>query len=168
MTKDEEEEILRVISKLDVSEVMSLLIKSGNRYSRRILKFFKWFTKWMPIIVMLVHWVAMFDFGRNHYDMLEPYSDNWVSYVFTYIMLYVFPIVMILASRFFWLCWRYRIPFIYFFGVNAVHIAYWSWYTTNEMIKSIYAIVIMALVLYAYGFIDLFINNTKLGRRICA
>lgn len=142
MTKEKEEEFQRLTEGIDVSEVMNLLMKGENRYNRRILKFFQWFCKWMPICIMLTHWIAIYDFGQNHYDMFEDYSDNWISYTFTYFMLYVLPMVIILASRFFWLCWRYRIPFIYFFGVNALHIAYWSWYTTNEMVKGHYALMI--------------------------
>lgn len=168
MTKEKEEEFQRLTQGMDVSEVMNLLMKGENRYNRRILKFFRWFCKWVPICLMLVHWTAMYDFGQNHYDMFEDYSDNWISYTFTYFMLYVLPMVIILASRFFWLCWRYRIPFIYFFGVNALHIAYWSWYTTNEMVTAHYALIIMAVTLYVYGFIEMFVNKTRLGRRICS
>ena len=168
MTKEDEMKFQELTKGMYLSEIMSLVIRGENRYNRRILFFFKWFCKWMPVFIMLVHWAAMYDFGQNHYDMFEAYSDNWVSYTFTYFMLYVLPMVIILASRFFWLCWRYRIPFIYFFGVNAIHIAYWNWYTTNEMVTSHYALMIMVVVLYLYAFVEIVVCKTKLGRRICA
>lgn len=37
---EKEKEILRLMQGMDVSVVMQLLMKSGNRYNRRILKFF--------------------------------------------------------------------------------------------------------------------------------
>lgn len=168
MDKKKEEELLRLIDGADVSEVLSIVERGNNRYNRRILRFFRWFCKWIPIVIMLAHWAAMYDFGQNHYDMFEPYEDNWVSYVFTYVMLYVFPMVIILASRFFWLCWRYRIPFFYFFGVNAIHIAYWNWYTTNEMVKPHFCLVIMIVCFYLYALSDVIMNNTRFGRKICS
>lgn len=44
---EKEKEILRLMQGMDVSVVMQLLMKSGNRYNRRILKFFRWFCKWV-------------------------------------------------------------------------------------------------------------------------
>lgn len=40
MNKEDEGDLLRWLQGKDVSEVMNLLMKHGNRYSRRILKFF--------------------------------------------------------------------------------------------------------------------------------
>lgn len=45
MNKEDESDLLKWLQDKDVSEVMSLLMKHGNRYSRRILKFFRWFCK---------------------------------------------------------------------------------------------------------------------------
>lgn len=168
MKKEDERQVLAAIEGKDIAEVLALLSNVGNRYSRRILKFFRWFCKWMPVVIMLAHWIAMIDFGDNHFDMFETHDDNWMSYAFTYFMLYVLPMVIILASRFFWLCWRYRIPFFYFFGVNAIHIGYWSWYTTNQMVMSHYCLMIMVVAFYTYGAADWVVNNTKWGRRIFA
>ena len=53
MTKDDEDNLLRWLQDKDVSEVMSLLMKHGHRYSRRILKFFRWFCKYVPITIIL-------------------------------------------------------------------------------------------------------------------
>ena len=166
MTQKEQDYLLSALDGKDVSEVLMQLMQSGNRYSRRILRFFQWFCKWAPVTIMAFHGYAMFDFGHNPREMFVVHSEHWASYAFIYFMLYVLPMVLILASRFFYLCWRYRIPFFYFFGVNAIHIAYWSWYTTNEMVMSHYALMVMVGVMYGYGFADLFCNNTRWGRRL--
>lgn len=165
MDKKKEDELLKLIDGMDVSEVLRVVERGNNRYNRRILRFFRWFCKWVPVGIMLTHWVAMYDFAQNHYDMFEPYDDNWVSYIFTYFMLYILPMVIILASKFFWLCWRYRIPFFYFFGVNAIHIGYGNWYTTNEMVMPHLCLAIMIVSFYLYGFCEIFVNNSRLGRK---
>lgn len=41
MTKEDEDNLLRWLQDKDISEVMDLLMKHCNRYSRRILKFFR-------------------------------------------------------------------------------------------------------------------------------
>lgn len=166
MTKEEEDLVLSAVQGKDVSEVMALLMKSGNRYSRRLLKCIKWVTKWVPIAIMLWHAFAMWDFAHNPREMFIVHAEHWPSYTFIYVMLYVLPIVLIVFSRFFWLCWLYRIPFFYYFGVNAVHITYWSWYTTNEMVTSCMTIIVMTGVFYAYWVIDWFLRKTCLGRKL--
>lgn len=55
MTKEDEDNLLRWLQDKDISEVMDLLMKHCNRYSRRILKFFRWFCKYVPITLMLFH-----------------------------------------------------------------------------------------------------------------
>ena len=55
MTQEQEAEVLRLIKDIDVTELMDMLIKHGNRYSRRILKFFRWFCKYVPITLMCFH-----------------------------------------------------------------------------------------------------------------
>lgn len=40
MTKEDEAEVQRLLNNVDVTELMDMLKKHGNRYSRRILKFF--------------------------------------------------------------------------------------------------------------------------------
>lgn len=49
MTLEQEAEVQRLIKDIDVTELMDMLKKHGNRYSRRILKFFRWFCKYVPI-----------------------------------------------------------------------------------------------------------------------
>lgn len=41
MTQEQEAEVQRLIKDIDVAELMNMLKKHGNRYSRRILKFFR-------------------------------------------------------------------------------------------------------------------------------
>lgn len=168
MTRQEEEEFLRLIDGKDISEIMALVAKGGNRYSRRILKFFRWFCRYAPLVIMSFHAYAIWDFGQQSREMFIAYEENTPAYLFIYFMLYLFPMVLILASRFFYLCWRYRIPFFYFFGVNSIHIAYWSWYTTKEMVMEHRRLAIMTLAFYLYGFADMFCTRTSMGRKICS
>ena len=168
MNKEDKENLLKWLQDKDVSEVMDLLMRHGNRYSRRILKFFRWFCKYVPIIIMCFHAYGMWDFSQNPREMFITNNENFPCYLFIYFMIYILPMVLILASRFFFLCWRYRIPFFYFFGVNAAHIVEWSWYTTQDMIDSCFTVMIVTAIFYIYGFFDMFISRTKLGRKICA
>lgn len=149
----------------DIAEVTSVLISSGNRYSRRTLRFFRWFCKWVPVSLMAFHFYATWDFGHNEHAMFIPHEDNALCYAFIYFMLYVLPMVIILASRFFFLCWRYRIPFFYFFGVNAIHLCFMNWFTTSEMVVPHYCLMAMIGIMYAYGFTEMFFD-TKLGRKL--
>ena len=160
--------VQRLIKDIDVTELMGMLMKYGNRYSRRILKFFRWFCKYVPITIMLFHAYGIYDFSQHPRDMFIPYEENFPCYLFIYFMVYILPMVLILASRFFFLCWRYRIPFFYFFCVNAAHIVEWSWYTTKDMVDSCFTIMVVTAIFYIYGFFDMFISKSKLGRKICA
>lgn len=168
MTKEDEAEVQRLLKNVDVTELMDMLMKHGNRYSRRILKFFRWYCKYMPVGLMCFHAYRIWDFSRHPREMFIPYSENTSCYIFIYFMVYVLPMVTILASRFFFLCWRYRIPFFYFFGINAAHIVEWNWYTTKDMVDSCFTVMIVTALFYLYGFADMFISKTKLGRKICA
>nr|DAQ06072.1 MAG TPA: hypothetical protein [Caudoviricetes sp.] len=168
MTKEDEADVQRLLKNVDVTELIDMLMKHGNRYSRRILKFFRWFCKYVPVVLMCFHAYGILEFSQHHREMFIPYAENAPCYIYIYFMVYVLPMVAILASRFFFLCWRYRIPFFYFFGINAAHIVEWSWYTTNNMIDSCFTVMIVTAMFYLYGFADMFISRTKLGRKICA
>lgn len=168
MTEEQEAEVQRLIKDIDVTELMGMLMKHGNRYSRRILKFFRWYCKYMPVCLMCFHAYGIWDFSRHPREMFVPYDENMPCYIFIYFMIYILPMVTILASRFFFLCWYYRIPFFYFFGVNAAHIVEWNWYTTNDMVDSCYTVMIVTGMFYLYGFADMFIKQTKMGRKICS
>lgn len=100
--------------------------------------------------------------------MFVPFVENTPCYFFIYFMVYVLPMVTILASRFFFLCWRYRLPFMYFFGINAAHIVEWSWYTTKDMVDSCFTVMVVTFLFYLYGFVEMFINKTTVGRKICS
>jgi hypothetical protein len=166
MTKEEQEETMELLKGRDVSDVLGVLMHTGNRYSRRALRFFRWFCKWVPVMIMLFHMYGMWDFGHSPREMFLVHEENAACYAFIYFMVYILPLVTVLASRFFFLCWRYRIPFFYLFGVNAIHMCYWSWYTTNAMVMPHYCLTVMVLTLYLYGFADDFINRTRMGRRL--
>lgn len=168
MNKEDEGNLLQWLQDKDISEVMDLLMRHGNRYNRRILKFFRWFCKYVPITIMCFHAYGMWDFSQHPREMFIPYAENMPCYLYIYFMVYILPMVLILASRFFFLCWRYRIPFFYFFGINAAHIVEWSWYTTNDMIDSCFTVMVVTAIFYMYSFADLFISRTRLGRKICA
>ena len=168
MNKEDEDNLLKWLKDKDVSEVTELMMRHGNRYSRRILKFFRWFCKYVPITIMLFHAYGMWNFSHHPSEMFIPYAENIPCYLYIYFMVYIFPMVLILASRFFFLCWRYRIPFFYFFGVNAAHIVEWSWCTNNDMIDSFFTVMVVTAIFYLYSFVDLFISRTKLGRKIFA
>lgn len=149
----------------DISEVINLMMKSGNVYNRRILRFFKWFCKWIPLGIMLTHWYGLYEFSQHPRPMFTTEAENTSCYLWIYFMIYVLPMVIILASRFFFLCWRYRIPFFYFFGVNAMHLCYWSIFTTKDMIMPHYCLMVMIAILYGYGFAEMFFD-TKLGKKL--
>lgn len=101
MTQEQEAEVQRLIKDIDVTELMDMLKKHGNRYSRRILKFFRWFCKYAPIIIMCFHAYGIWEFSQHPREMFIPYAENAPCYLFIYFMVYVLPMVMILASRFF-------------------------------------------------------------------
>lgn len=168
MNKEDEGELLRWLQDKDINEVISLITKHGNRYSRRILKFFRWFCKYVPIIIMCFHAYGICDFSQNPREMFIPFNENMPCYIFIYFMVYVLPMVTILASRFFFLCQWYRIPFMYYLGINAAHIVEWSWYTTNDMVDSCFTIMVVTAIFYLYSFAKMFVKETKFGRKICA
>lgn len=85
MTDEKKKALLSVLDGMDVSEVISLLIMSGNSYSRRLLKFIKWITKWLPICIMVWHSFAMLDFSQNPREMFIVHSEHWPSYTFIYV-----------------------------------------------------------------------------------
>ena len=166
MTEEDKKTFLALVEGKDVSEIMNLLLMSGNRYSRRLLKSMQWMAKCVPVIVMLWHSFAMWDFAHLPREMFIVHAEHWPSYTFIYFMLYVLPMMIIVFSKLFWLCWVYRIPFFYFFGVNAVHITYWSWYTTNEMTGASLSVIVMTGAFYMYWCVDWFFTKTRIGRKL--
>lgn len=100
MNKEDEDNLLKWLKDKDVSEVMDLLMRHGNRYSRRILKFFRWFCKYVPITLMCFHAYGIYEFSQHPREMFIPYAENATCYLYIYFMVYVLPMVLILASRF--------------------------------------------------------------------
>ena len=165
MTQEQEKQLERLLEGIDISDVLKVASNHGNRYNRRILKFFRWFCKWVPALIMCVHAYGMLEFSNHPREMIIPIEGNTSCYMFIYLMVYIMPMVIILASRFFFLCWRYRIPFFYYFGVNAIHIVHGSVFTTNSMIMSHYTLFVMIALIYVYAFSDILLN-TCVGRRL--
>lgn len=163
--ESEKERLLSVLRGKDISEVVNLMLCNGNTYNRRILRFFRWFCKWIPIAVMITHWYGIWDFSQHPREMFVLDKENLSCYLWMYFMLYVLPMVIIAASRFFFLCWKYRIPFFYFFGVNALHLSYGSLFTTNEMVTPHFALVLFVCLLYVYAFGEMALN-TKIGKKL--
>lgn len=168
MSKSEEEEVLQFIEGkdlvsvmsialkgLDVSEIINLILLSGRGYSAKLLKFFKWYCQVMPVFIMLFHIACMYVFAQHSKEMGKWYEENMLCYALIYFSVYIHPMIIIPASRFFWLCYRYRIPlFIYFLGVNAVHLVYGNIFTTNDMVRPTLSILVLTLFFYLYGFVD--------------
>lgn len=168
MTKEEEDEVQRLVQSvgvvqlsrvmfkdMDVSEMINVIILAGRGYSVKLLTWFKYYCEVMPLFIMLFHISCMVTFASHEKEMCVWFKENWVSAAFIYFSVYIHPLVLILASRFFWLCYRWRIPMIiYLFGINAIHIVYWNVFTTNEMVESNVVILVMTIIFYVYGFAD--------------
>lgn len=173
MSKEDEEEVQRLMKSvgvvqlskvlfkgMDVSEMINVIILSGRGYSAKLLTLFKYYCKVMPIFIMVFHAVSMYFFAQHRKEMCVWFEENMLSYALIYFSVYIHPLVLILASRFFWLCYRYRIPMIiYMFGINAVHIVYGSIFTTNEMIGANIVIMVMTLIFYLYGIADKYFSG---------
>ena len=163
--EQEENALSELLKGKDISEVVQIMMCAGNSYNRRTLRFFRWFCKWMPVTIMLFHWLCLYDYASSERDTFvmernAPLCDGW-----TYFMIYILPMVIILASRFFFLCWKYRIPFFYFFGVNAIHLCYMSPFTTKEMLMAHMVVVVSILIFYFYAFAEWFLK-TDVGRKL--
>lgn len=81
--------------------------------------------------------------------------------------MYVLPLVITVASRFFLLCWKYKIPFMYFLGVNAIHLWFVNPVTTKEMIVphiAVIGVVCMAYLLALYDELRKKANGCKRRR----
>lgn len=165
MEKLSDEQLRKLLTETDIAEVMRAMMRTGNRYSRRILHFFQLFCKTVPPAIMVYHAYGIYEFSQHPREMLVYYPENEPCYLFIYFMMYVLPMVIILASRFFALCWRYRIPFFYLFGVNAIHIYFRSIFTTNEMVEPHSCLMVMIGFMYLYGLAEIFLNS-KIGRRL--
>ena len=173
MSKEEEDEVHRLVQSvgvvqlsrimfkdMDVSEIINVIILAGRGYSIKLLTWFKYYCEVMPLFIMLFHIACMVTFASHEKEMCVWFKENWVSAAFIYFSVYIHPLVLILASRFFWLCYRWRIPMIiYLFGINAIHIVYWNVFTTNEMLEANVVILVMTIIFYVYGFADKYFSG---------
>ena len=80
MTLEQEAEVQRLIKDIDVTELMDMLKKHGNRYSRRILKFFRWFCKYVPIIIMFFHAYGIREFSQHPREMFNRFQMSTPAY----------------------------------------------------------------------------------------
>ena len=161
----EKNELAELLRGKDISEVVNMMICAGNTYNRRILRFFRWFSRWIPIVIMVTHWIGLLDFFNSTRPTLVLEMNNQLCGSWAYVMMYILPFAIMPASRFFFLCWKYRIPFVYFFGVNAIHLCYWNALTTKEMLMAHVVVIAMTCITYLYALIDGFLKS-KLGRKL--
>lgn len=120
--------------------------------NRKIFKFYSWGLRVAPIIMMLCHWYGVYDFHHNPREIILDMTENEGCVVFLYTMAYLFPLMFMMpASYFFHLCWICRIPFVYIMGVNCIRLYYGSWLIRNEMQDADYILILLTIILYAYG-----------------
>ena len=83
--------------------------------------------------------------------------------IWIYVLAYIYmPLTMIPVSYFFRYCWIFRIPFFYFFGINAIRLYYQHWLITPEQLEMHHVFIIFTLMLYAYGFIKIALSNSRI------
>lgn len=130
--------------------------------NRRIFKFYELGAKWAPIPLMLGHWYGVWDYGRYPRPTILDTADNGNCIIWLYILAYVYmPLAMLPVSYFFHYCWIFRIPFFYFFGINAIRIYYRHWLITPEQLGMHHVFIIFTIILYAYGFIKIACQSKK-------
>lgn len=89
------------------------------------------------------------------------FNGNCIIWI--YVLAYIYmPLCMIPVSFFFRYCWIYRIPFFYFFGINAIRLYYQHWLITPEQLEMHHVFIIFTLMLYAYGFIKIALSRSKI------
>lgn len=130
--------------------------------NRKIFKFYELLSKWAPIPLMLGHWYGVMDYGNYPRPVILDTGDNGNCVIWLYVLAYIYmPLTMIPVSFFFHYCWIFRIPFLYFFGVNAIRLYYQSWMIRPNQIEAHHILIIFTLILYMYGFIKIAIQSKK-------
>lgn len=120
---------------------------------RRIFRLYEFGLKWVPVVLMLVHWYGVWDYGQHPRPIFIDTNDNGMCIIWLYVMAYIFmPLAMLPASYFFHYCWMFRIPFIYFFGINAIRMYYGNWLIRTEQVDAHHIFILFTIILYAYGF----------------
>lgn len=124
--------------------------------SRKIWKFYELLSKWAPIPLMLWHWYGVWDYGHYARPTILDTANNGGCIIWIYFLAYIYmPLCMLPVSFFFKYCWIFRIPFFYFFGINAIRLYYQHWLITPEQLEMHHVFIIFTLMLYAYGFIKI-------------
>lgn len=130
--------------------------------NRRIFKFYELLSKWAPIPLMLGHWYGVIDYGCYPRPVILDTGDNGNCVIWLYVLAYVYmPLAMIPVSFFYHYCWIFRIPFLYFFGINAIRLYYQSWMIRPNQIEAHHILIIFTLILYVYGFIKIAVQSKK-------
>lgn len=124
--------------------------------NRKIYAFYELLAKWAPIPLMLGHWYGVWDYGHYPSAVVLDTESNGNCIIWLYILAYVYmPLTMIPVSFFFQYCWIFRIPFFYFFGINAIRLYYRHWLITPEQLEMHHVFIIFTLILYTYGFVKI-------------
>ncbi len=132
---------------------------------RRIFKLYELGAKWMPIPLMLSHWYGVWDYSHYPQAVVVSTADNGHCIVWLYFLSYIYmPLAMLPVSYFFHYCWLFRVPFIYFIGINAIRAYYRHWLITPDMIEGHHILIVFILFLYAYGFVKIACERSK----VCA
>lgn len=82
MTKEEEDEVHRLVQSvgvvqlsrvmfkdMDVSEMINVIILAGRGYSIKLLTWFKYYCEVMPLFIMLFHIACMVTFASHEKEM---------------------------------------------------------------------------------------------------
>lgn len=127
---------------------------------RGVVRFYEWLMRYVPIAIMMAHWYGTWDFHHQPRAILLDNQDNEACVAFLYFMVYVFPLISMLpASFFFRLCWIYRIPFYYLFGVNVIRLIHGNWLITSSMMPLNYTLIVLTIYTYIYAFVKLQITR---------
>lgn len=130
--------------------------------NRKIFRYYELLSKWGPVPLMLGHWYGVLDYGLHHTPTVLDTDNNGACVVWLYVMAYVYmPMAMIPVSFFFRYCWIYRIPFLYFFGINAIRLYYGSWMIRPEQLEMHHIFIVFTIIMYAYGFAKIALENKR-------
>lgn len=130
--------------------------------SRKIFRLYEIGIKWVPIPLMLWHWYGVWDYGHYQRAVILDTEYNGNCIIWIYFLAYVYmPIAMLPASYFFKYCWIFRIPFIYFFGINAIRLYYGHWLIQPEQLEAHHIFIIFTIILYAYGILKAACESKK-------
>lgn len=134
---------------LDLKSAVQTIADFGGRRQR--FKRSLWKAKWLPVMVMLVRWYGVYDFYTNPREIFMDYRENEFCILWFYLLSYVLmPYYMCEKATNHELCWKWKIPMMYLFAVNIVHLAYWSVVVTKDMFYFDMALIGFTLLLYSY------------------